>query len=277
MHTTASSPAVKIRTAVATTAIGAVVTAMVCVATVHASTNIPGGRPSLRVESEAQGCPGVDGAYVALLDPARGILLLSAAPFPGGSPAGTAAGRPMTVGVAHSQPWHVSRIGDASAPIRVWAVHYAFRGEALRGCVGFDKDRFSAAGDLASYVHWLVGSVYAHLPQAERESSPAFRLSNRGVRLRVSHHGLGTVDLKGKEGATLACRFGNEDRIFLVIPFVLDQAEERVAVEVGFTDQPYWEAGEKTMTGFFVASPGTPVSVPDVGLEIAVLDVASPH
>ncbi len=55
------------------------------------------------------------------------------------------------------------------------------------------------------------------------------------------------------------------------------QAEERVAVEVGFTDQPYWESGEKTMVGFFVASPGAPVSVPEVGLEIAVLDVASFH
>ena len=31
------------------------------------------------------------------------------------------------------------------------------------------------------------------------------------------------------------------------------------------------------MVGFFVASPGTPVSVPELGLEIAVLDVASFH
>ena len=277
MHTTASSPAVKIRKAFATTAISAVVTAMVCVATVHASTNVPGGRPSLRVESEAQGCPGIVGAYVAVLDPARGILLLSGAPFPGASSAGTADGRPMTVGVARSQPWHVSRVGDAAAPIRVWAARYAFRGEAVRGCVGFDKDRFSAEGDLASYVHWLVGSVYARLPAAERERSPAFRLSNRVVRLRVSRPGLGAVDLKGKEGATLACRFPKEERIFLVIPFVLDDGEERVAVEVGFTDQPYWESGEKTMIGFFVASPGTSVSVPELGLEIAVLDVASFH
>ncbi len=276
MRTTGCGLYVRIDKTFAAATIAAVL-ATTFVASAQPTSSVSTARSPLRVESGTQDCPGVVGAYVAVLDPARGILLLSGAPFPGGSPVGTADGRQMTVRVARTGPWQIARIGDAAAPTRVWAARYAFRGEAVRGCVGFDKDRFSAEGDLASYVHWLVGSVYARLPAAERERSPAFRLSDRVVRLRVSHQGLGTVDLKGKEGATLACRFGNEDRIFLVIPFVLDQAEERVAVEVGFTDQPYWESGEKTMIGFFVASPGAPVSVPELGLEIAVLDVSSPH
>jgi len=41
-------------------------------------------RPPMVAADEASGCPSVEGAFVALLDPSRGMLLLSAAPFPGG-------------------------------------------------------------------------------------------------------------------------------------------------------------------------------------------------
>ncbi len=276
MRTTDRSLRGRIGGAFATAAIGVILTTGGA-APADSAPKTPSVRVPLRVESGSQGCPGVVGAYVALLDPARGILLLSGGPFPGGAPAGTADGGPMTMHLTRTGPWQVTRVGDAARPTPVWAARYAFRDESVDGCVGFDKDRFSAEGDLVSYVQWLVGSIYARLPAAERERSPAFRLSDRGVRLRVSRQGDGAIELKGKEGATQACRFANDERIFLVIPFVLDDAEERVAVEVGFTDQPYWESAAKTMIGFFIASPGAPVTIDELGLDIAVVDVAGAH
>ncbi len=232
------------------------------------------GRPALRVRAPTHQCPEIEGAYVALLDRSRGILLLSSDEFPGGSPVGTANGTPMRVSGGAGTPWQLAEVGGKGASNRVWATRYGFRDEPLDGCVAFDKNRFSAEGDLASYVYWLVGSVYSKLPVAERRRDPAFRLSDRQVRVRISRPGQGEVDLAGKEGATLACRFADSGRVYLVIPFVLDQSTERVAVQVGFTDRPYWEAAEKTTVAFVVALPGMPVQVADLGLEIAVLDVA---
>lgn len=257
--------------AVAAAVIAASVTGVADAASASA---VQSGRSPMRIEDADAGCPGVEAAYVALLEPTRGILLLSAASFPGGDPVGTADGRPITVHLPRTGPWQVARAGSTDSPVRIWAARYAFRGAPVRGCVGFDKDRFSAAGDLASYVHWLVDGVYARLPAAERERRPAFRLSDRRVRLRVTRPGAGTVELSGKEGGTLACRFPDGERIYLLIPFVLDQSLERVAVDVGYTDRPYWEAAEKTMTGFAVAEPGSPAQVADPGLEVALLDVA---
>ena len=49
-------------------------------------------RPPLVVVDSTSGCPSTEGSFVALLDPDRGMLLLSAAEFPGGHVAGQANG-----------------------------------------------------------------------------------------------------------------------------------------------------------------------------------------
>ena len=63
----------------------------------------------ISVADGASGCPSVEGAFVALLDPARGMLLLSAAPFPGGHPVGDARGAEMTLSLPGFGSWKPSR------------------------------------------------------------------------------------------------------------------------------------------------------------------------
>lgn len=239
------------------------------------SAHDPAPRPALRLRAPEHGCPEIGGRFVALLDPSRGILLLSGASFPGGEAAGEAGGGPLRVAGGRAGDWQLAEV-DADRPgTGVWSAGYGFRGDPVAGCVAFDKDRFSAEGDLVSYLHWLVGSVYAALPGQERARNPAFRLGDRQVALLVSRQGQGSIELRGKEGGTLACRFGDGDRTYLAIPFVLDEASQRVAVQVGATDEPYWGPGEKRMAAVVVTLPGVPAPVQELGVEVLVTAVAS--
>jgi hypothetical protein len=210
----------------------------------------------------------VAGTFVALFEPERGMLLLSGAPFPGGRDVGDASGGAFTV--PGGRPWALDQAGSGAGGVRLWAARYTTRFGSERGCVGFDKQRFSAEGDLFSYARWLIEKVYLELPADERSRWPGFRLSDRQIELRIEREGFGSVRLRGKEGATLACRFPDSDRIFLFIPFVLDQATARVAVQVGYSDRPYWEQAEKPTIGVVVGSPEMPAVLTDPPLVIVI-------
>ncbi len=156
------------------------------------------------------------------------------------------------------------------------AARYGFRARSVTGCVAFDTDRFSAEGDLASYVSWLVETVYARLPDDVRGRHPALRLGDRIVRLRVSREGSAPISLEGEEGSTLAFRFGDGPRLYLAIPYVLDESAGRLAVEVGSSDADYFAPAAKQMLGFVVVEPGAPATVHELGIDVAAIDVATP-
>jgi hypothetical protein len=233
-----------------------------------AQTGEPDPRPEIVVADSSCNCPSVAGTFVALFDPERGLLLLSGAAFPGGRELGEATGAGYTV--AGARPWTLDRVESRAGAVRLWAARYGIRLGAEGGCVGFDKERFSAEGDLVSYARWLIEKVYLELPSEERVRWPGLRLSDRQVELRVNREGFAPVRLRGKEGATLACRFPDSERILLFMPFILDQASGRVAVQVGYSDRPYWEKGEKPSLGVVVASPGEPATLGEPPLEIAI-------
>jgi hypothetical protein len=212
----------------------------------------------------------VAGTFVALFDPERGLLLLSGAWFPGGSPVAEATGAAMTVALPGNRTWKLDRVESAASPDRLWAARYSTRFGTDRGCVGFDKDRFSAEGDLFSYARWLIETIYLELPAGEREQWPGFRLSNRQISLRIDRSGFAPFHLSGKEGATLAARYPDIDKLLLFIPFVLDEASGRVAVKVGSSDRGYWEPGGKSSIGFFIASRNEPAMVADPVLHISI-------
>ena len=119
-------------------------------------------RPQIVVADAASGCPSVAGAFVAMLDPARGMLLLSAAPFPGGHVAGDARGSAMTVAVPGAN-WQLDRIGSNQGQVPLWGARYPFLAASGRGCVGFDKQFWSSEGDLVTYMRWLVEEIYLEL------------------------------------------------------------------------------------------------------------------
>lgn len=226
-------------------------------------------RPQIVVADSASGCPSVAGAFVVLLNPARGMMLLSAAPFPGGHVAGDARGSAMTVSVPGAK-WPVDGIGSGHGQVPLWAARYPFLAASGRGCVGFDKQFWSSEGDLVTYARWLVEEIYLELPAEERQRRPDFRITDRQVSLRVERPGYGPFRLTGKEGATLACRYQDGARIYLLMPFVLDEATGRVAVKVAYTDGNYFDTSQKAPLGWVIASSEAPGALPDPPLTIAI-------
>jgi hypothetical protein len=231
-------------------------------------------RPAIVVADSASGCPSVEGAFVVLLDPARGMLLLSGAEFPGGHRAGSASGRPIGVPLSGGGQWWLERAGSAVGEVALWAARYPFLGDSGVGCVAFDRDRWSSEGDLVTYARWLVEEVYLQLPAAERSRRPDLRLSGRELTIRVSRQGFGDLELTGKEGSTLACRYDDSGRLYLFMPFVLDESERRVAVMVMSTDGSYFDQESKTTIGWAVATPETPGALANTTFTIAVQSLA---
>ena len=229
-------------------------------------------RPELVVTDSASGCPSAAGAFVTVLDPTRGLLLLSAAPFPGGHVVGDARGSAMKVSVPGAE-WPLDRIGSRQGQVSLWAARYPFLETSGRGCVGFDKQFWSSEGDLVTYVRWLVEEIYLKLPTEERQRRPDFRIRDRQVSLRIDRPGYGTFRLAGKEGATLACRYQDATRTYLLIPFVLDEATGRVAVKIAFTDGEYFDPSQKSPLGWVIASPEEPGNLSDPALTISVTGV----
>ena len=227
-------------------------------------------RPEIVVADTASGCPSAEGSFVAVLDSNRGMLLLSAAPFPGGHVAGDARSSSLTVSFPGTSPWVLDRVGSREGQVPLWAARYPFLSQSGDGCVGFDKHRWSAEGDLVTYLRWLVEEIYLELPAQERSRRPDFRLSDRQVRLRVERPGHGQVRLTGKEGSTLACRYGDSGRIYLFMPFVLDAPNQRLAVKVSYTDGEYFDNADKPTLDWVVASPDQPGRLTDPPLTIVV-------
>jgi len=227
-------------------------------------------RPEIVAAAAASGCPSVAGSFVVLLDPGRGMLLLSGAPFPGGRVAGDARGSGMTLDLGGGRQWALDRAGSSLGQTPLWAARYPFLGASGSGCVGFDRDRWSSEGDLVTYARWLVEEIYLDMPAAERQRRPDLRLSDRTLSLRVEREGYGAVRLSGKEGSTMACRYSDSGRIYLFLPFIVDQSAGRVAVKVAATDGDYFDTSAKTTIGWAVASPGEPGALADTGFTVAV-------
>jgi hypothetical protein len=232
-------------------------------------------RPEIVVADSASGCPSVAGSFVVLLDPDRGMLILSGAPFPGGHAAGDARGSAMTLALGGGRDWALDRAGSSLGQAPLWAARYPFLATRGSGCVGFDRERWSSEGDLVTYARWLVEEIYLDMPAEERRRRPDLRLGDRELNLRVEREGYGAVQLAGKEGSTLACRYEDSGRIYLFLPFIVDESAERVAVKVAATDGSYFDTSAKETIGWTVASPGEPGALAGTTFTVAVEGVGA--
>ncbi|TAM53375.1 MAG: hypothetical protein EPN53_05190 [Acidobacteria bacterium] len=247
-----------------------VVSTAICLSVSAGWAATAGGRPMLSVSAPAFGCPATEGAFVVLLDPARGMLLLSGAKFIGGHRVGRSSGGAFRVALPRSGAWELARAGSAAGPVTVWGAAYRVNTAGAGGCVAFDHEQFSSEGDLVTYVQWLVNDVYLKLPQAERESFPALRLAGRTVRLRLQLAGYEPVSVHETEGATIAFRVPGTPQVLLLRPFVLDDATQRVAIDLSIADQPDLQSAQKRSLGFVVASAGQPATLADPAMTISV-------
>ena len=227
-------------------------------------------RPEIVVADAASGCPSVEGAFVALLDPGRGMLLLSGAPFPGGRVIGDAHGGAIDVALPGTGTWKLDSAGSSRGQVSLWGARYPFLAASGRGCVAFDKQHWSSEGDLVTYLRWLVEEIYLDVPAEERLRRPDFRLSDRHVSLRIERSGYGAIRLNGKEGSTLACRYADSGRVYLFMPFVLDEPNGRVAVKAAYTDGSYFDTTAKQTIGWVVSSPEEPGALADTSFTVFV-------
>lgn len=225
-------------------------------------------RPRLQIEDPARSCPAIGGSFVALLDPERGMVLLSAAEFLGGRRVGTASGGALRLALPEAGNPTIARAGTTATA--VWGAVYPFTREHVAGCVAFDRDRFSSEGDLVTYLRWLVDEVYLGLPAKERAARPAFRISYREVKLQVQGIGFHPLALAGKEGSTLVFRLPGVDRTYLLTPFVLDAGSGRVAAFLASTTEEFWQGGDKQKLGVIVAAPGIPGTLADPPITVAI-------
>jgi hypothetical protein len=232
-------------------------------------------RPRLQIEDAARSCPAIGGSFVALLDPGRGMVLLSAAEFLGGRRAGTASGGALQLALPEAGNPTIARAGTTPAGEAVWGAVYPFTGEHVAGCVAFDRDRFSSEGDLVTYLRWLVDEVYLGLPAEERAARPAFRISTREVKLQVQGVGFHPLPLAGREGSTMLFRLPGVERTYLLTPFVLDAGSGRVVAFLASTIQAFWQGGEKQRLGVIVAAAGAPGSLADPPITVAIESVSS--
>jgi hypothetical protein len=203
------------------------------------------------------------------------MLLLSAAEFPGGHVAGQANGSPMAVPLSDGGQWWLEQAGSSSGPVQLWAARYPFLATSGRGCVAFDRDRWTWEGDLVTYLRWLVEEVYLDMPSEARGERPDLQMKEREVTIRVSREGYRDLHLTGKEGSTLACRYDDSGRLYLFMPFVLDELAERVAVKAMSTDGAYFDQEAKTTIGWVVTGPDAPGTLEGTTFAVAVEAVST--
>lgn len=228
-------------------------------------------RPLLRVADPERACPGVEGTFVAILSPEQGMLLCSAAPFPGSRDLGAPSQNgTLTVTASELGGWRLTEVQAPGMPPRIWGNVYPFRNQGAVGCVGFDKQRFSSEGDLVSYLRWLTEEVYLKLDEQARSRWPALELHSRTVRLQVARAGLERLHLPVREGAPQAVRLGEEERLFILTPFVLDADVPWVAVKLETTTTGLWQAAEKQLLGWRVISPWEPATWDDAAVQVSV-------
>jgi hypothetical protein len=234
-----------------------------------------GLRPQIVIADAAAQCPSAAGAFVVLLDPHRGMLILSGAPFPGGHVVGDARGGEMTVKLP-SGSWKIDRAGSDGGQSPLWGARYPFLATSGYGCVAFDRDYWSSEGDLVTYARWLVEEIYFELPPEERQRRPDLRISNREVSFRVDRGGYGPFDFTGTEGSTLAGKYQDSQRTYLFMPFVLDESAGRIGVRVSTTDGAYFDTTQKSVLGWAIASPGEPGALADTSIVVTAAGVGDP-
>lgn len=184
-------------------------------------------RPRLAILDDVE-CAGLSGRYVALLDSERGAVVLSAAAFPGGKVAGKTSGSSFTSQVGG---FDNVRLGlEAGTPDgSVWALQDRSL-QTARGCVAFDKDQFTWASDLLTYVRYLAGL----LAEAQRldPARAGFWVGDRTVRLAVSRPGVDRATLAGPEGAMLGYGSAGAPERWVFVPVPLGASGDTVLLRV---------------------------------------------
>ena len=231
--------------------------ALVCLAASAAGAqDATSARPALDLRAEYLGCPGVRGRYVVLIEPDRGGLVLSTREFPGGRRAGSAA-----AGRFQATVDGYGALDLALAPEgEIWVLPDPALDAGISGCLAFDKDRFTWASDLLTYVRYLAEAL---LVPAHRwdPAITSLAVGTRTVRLEVTRPGRDTAVLEGVEGGMLGYGSLTDPVRYFVLPTILDGQDTPVLVRILVNRDHAFEAGATTeLATALVPADGTPVT-----------------
>jgi hypothetical protein len=202
----------------------AIQAAALLLASVATGAPAPAERPPIELTGDSA-CGTLSARYVALLESDGGGVILSAAPFPDSSAVDVdAEGRPAEPIASRG----ALRFAGAATQIHV------LRGREIAGgavgCVGFDKDRFTWASDLLTYVRYLAGL----LREAQRldPGQRALLVSDRIVRLEVRRPGGDFAVLEGVEGSMMGFGSASDEVRYFFVPVLLGASGQSVLVNV---------------------------------------------
>lgn len=230
----------------------------------------PATRPELDLRAEYLGCPGVRGRYVVLTDPGRGGLVLSAREFPGAHAIGSAAEGRLQATVPGYGAIDVALASDGE----VWGLADRALDAELAGCLAFDKDQFTWASDLLTYVRYLAEELLAPAHRWD-PAITSLSVGTRTVRLEVTRPGRDTATLEGVEGGMLGYGSLSDPVRYFVLPTVLGGADPPVLVRVLVNRGTAFEAGATTeLATALVPADGTPVTTAsDPAFTLALLAI----
>jgi hypothetical protein len=227
------------------------------------------------LSGEQLGCGAARGEFVVFLAPDRGVVVLAAREFPGGTALGS-----VRDGRLDADLPGYGRLGltaDAPAGTRVWGLlDRTLEIDGRRGCFAFGGFRWSTRDDLLTYVHWGVREVLSRIPydEAQGESPPAVELGERRVTLELVAPDGKLLRLEGVEGATLGYRPREADVTFFFQPFVVGPSSRRAAVRVSSKRGEFFGPGTTEEIAFVIVGPDEVTTLPTepaVGLRLSAV------
>lgn len=170
-------------------------------------------------------CEPLTARFVALLDGDGSGVVLSGSAFPGAHRVAVSS-TGLLVDGASTYP--EARVYGASEG-EIWLLRGRELGPA-RGCLGFDKDRFTWASDVLTYVSYL-----AQLLEQARTIDPSqstLLVSGRRVELEVSRPGRDRALLRGVEGGMLGYGRKEDEVRYLFVPVLLGADGDTMLLQV---------------------------------------------
>ena len=178
-------------------------------------------------------CRLAEGAYLGLLAPEKGLLLLATRPFPGGEPVGSIEGDRLRFELAGIETSELALSTRHGEPSPVWGmVDRSLDVGRHTGCVSFDQRDFSSEDDLKTYLHWILRDIFFRLGSGVDTEPLALQIGNRTVTVEVTPSGHRSVLVRAREGGLTGLRLDDTEGVYYFQPLILDPDTGKLTVKI---------------------------------------------
>lgn len=178
-------------------------------------------------------CRQAEGAYVGLLAPGKGLVLLATQPFPGGSQVGTIDGDRLRFELEGIDTGELALSSGHSGSAAVWGmVDRSLEIGPHTGCISFGRREFTTVDDLKTYLHWMLRDVFFRLGSGTEREPLALQIGDRTVTLEVTPSGHRPVEVRAREGGVTGLQPTGSASVYYFQPLILDADTGRLAVKI---------------------------------------------